>query len=241
MEQQNQKCADQRNLIASGALMVFMKRSDGKLQAVWGEGRDRIYVTPASVKFALHIKPGTGYEVDIYQVRTRNGVLTVAEPTTAMKTALGMPPGDVILETCLQPKAHGQGVFAIEPMTGKRIYPERGVRVWVNRFDTYMAKEIGAHLIVYPIEEPQEHRRDPNCPDQPYTCKVPPQQRSRYNRGRDNRRPRQQRNQQRNQPPRREPAKRQAPKQQPEQKQQPSGDGTLQGGLQKFIKNDCAE
>jgi hypothetical protein len=68
----------------------------------------------------------------------------------------------------------GGGVVAVEPFTGKNVYPAEGTRVWVNDKCEYLCEERGPVVFARPVEEEQERKaRDPENPNEPYTYDQP--------------------------------------------------------------------
>jgi len=168
-------------IISTNTILTFRREESGRLVANW----DRQRVLVDSIMFAECIEPGVPAEVDIQKVTAGRTVLFTAIPTAATKAALQAqnlwPVGMCKLHLIFRPKNEGPGVYSIERMTGKRIYPDDGVRVWVNGFWDYLCQEIDRHIIAWPVEEPSRKDRDPKNEEQPYTYKQ--QRQNQFRRG----------------------------------------------------------
>lgn len=188
MGNQNQKPSVE--IVSTNQTLQFTQQASGRLVGFWG--RERVLMD--SIKMATCVSVGTVVEVDIVQVNTVRSSLLTARPTEATREAFEAagtwPIGMCRLNLCFRPKADGTGVYAVEPMTGKRVYPGEGFRVWVDGYFDYLCEEVGRIVIARPIVEPEYKGKNPENPDEPHTFKQPRrQQHQPQSRRRNDRRP----------------------------------------------------
>lgn len=176
------------SIVSQGQSLVFVTQRNGRLVAPWGDE----LVMLDSIKMIPGIRPGVSVEVEILEVEVGNGTILTARPTEATQRALqaaGNWPSMMVLELCFRAK-NGGGVYAIEPATGKRVYPAKGCRgVWVNAPCDYLCTEQGRVIVAWPVKEPTGHvERDPNDPNSVYTYQEAVRRQQPNRRGRrDNR------------------------------------------------------
>ena len=184
MQDQSGRQQGRRNgteTVSTGVSLTFVRQSNGRMVAMW-DRRDVLMDTISMYR----IQPGVPVECDIQLVVTGDTERLTAVPTEATKRALQSanlwPVGDVMLEVTFRMTREDDGVYAIEPTTGKRVYPDGGFRVWVNKPSRYLCYERGRIIIARPLEEPQRMSRNEDKPSEPHTYREPSREPARSNR-----------------------------------------------------------
>jgi hypothetical protein len=132
-----------------------------------------------TIKLAgMVIRCGEPVEMEILRRRRGDRIVLTARPTSATQRALEAAgtwaAGNTMMLSLVFRARDGGGVVAVEPFTGKNVYPAEGTRVWVNDKCEYLCEERGPVVFARPVEEEQERKaRDPENPNEPYTYDQP--------------------------------------------------------------------
>jgi hypothetical protein len=160
--------------VSSCQTLRFARQRNGRLVAPWGDD----LVGLDTIKLAGAIRCGEPVEMKILERRRGDRIVLTAQPTSATQRALEAAgtwtAGNTMMLSLIFRARDGGGVVAVEPFTGKNVYPAEGTRVWVNDQCEYLCEERGPVVFARPVEEEKERKaRDPENPSEPYTYDQP--------------------------------------------------------------------